>query len=399
MKSILLTLFFVAATIPATAQWNSIDLGAQITTYCVKDSFLFMAAGNNHIYRYTVANGYSYADNGIDFSQGSVTSFASLGRYLFIGMTYSNGTAGPTYYSTNEGSQWIDGVTAGPVSSNGMYLFATYVGPNQIVRSEDTGQNWTVLLNLSVNSFASIGKYIFANTGTALWRSTDTGNHWTQLSPLVVGTMTTMDSLLFIVGSGKLIVSSDKGGSWNPITVGSGTVPETVTNLATDGKNLFITGQNSVTHYGNGVYLSTDIGKTWRSENQGLGYLNVLSLGVFDTLLFVNAAANINYYSAMRSIPEMVADTGPASVVEQLPPGDTVEVYPNPASGMVTIRSGGTSILGVQVLNVLGVDVLDMSNLRESDFTLDLSKLPSGTYFLRFSQNGYVQTRQISIEH
>jgi hypothetical protein len=78
-------------------------------------------------------------------------------------------------------------------------------------------------------------------------------------------------------------------------------------------------------------------------------------------------------------------------VVQTISSSDSIEVYPNPAAGIVTILSGGTSILGVSILNVLGEAVLDIPNLRESDITLDISKLPSGTYFLRIqTSNGSV---------
>jgi hypothetical protein len=99
----------------------------------------------------------------------------------------------------------------------------------------------------------------------------------------------------------------------------------------------------------------------------------------------------------MRSIPEMTKDTT-ASVV-QIQPDDSLSIYPNPASEVVTIISGGTSIQGVSVLNVLGENVLNMPNLRESDITLDVSELPSGTYFVHIeTANGSV-LRKVVIQH
>jgi len=82
--------------------------------------------------------------------------------------------------------------------------------------------------------------------------------------------------------------------------------------------------------------------------------------------------------------------------VREMPqPSDTIAIYPNPASGAVTIFAGGTSIYGVRVRNVLGEQVLDMPSLHESNITLDLSKLPSGTYFLQIETEIGVALRKV----
>jgi hypothetical protein len=90
-----------------------------------------------------------------------------------------------------------------------------------------------------------------------------------------------------------------------------------------------------------------------------------------------------SYYLFDRTISDLVKPDSPSSVVQLPQPEDTIEIYPNPTMSQLSIRTGGTSILGVQVLNVLGVDVLDVPNEHASNLTLDLSKLLSGTYFLQ----------------
>jgi len=46
-------------------------------------------------------------------------------------------------------------------------------------------------------------------------------------------------------------------------------------------------------------------------------------------------------------------------------------------------------------INVLGETVNEFANPGATDFTIDLSKLPPGTYFARFSGEGEVVTRKI----
>jgi hypothetical protein len=133
--------------------------------------------------------------------------------------------------------------------------------------------------------------------------------------------------------------------------------------------------------------------------SDGLGsYLKVGALCVFDSLLFVNAQGDHGYYyTAYRPIAEMVPKS---DVVQTLSPADTLEIYPNPTLGLITIRSG-MPISEVHVLNVLGEEVLDMPRANYSEISLDLSKLPSGTYYARLSTIGantaYGETQTVKL--
>lgn len=191
-----------------------------------------------------------------------------------------------------------------------------------------------------------------------------------------------MDSLLFIVANGSVAESTDSGSNWTMVPVDSAGVPWYVNVLSTDGKNLFAGTKK-------GLLVSTDFGKTWQPHNDGFvdayhnNTMQVTVLGIFDTLLYAEVLCNnVDTFDELYVRPISELTGPPAAVAQASPPGDSIEVYPNPATGMVTIVSGGTSILGVQVLNVLGTEVVSLPVLRESAMTVDLSKLPSGTYFL-----------------
>jgi hypothetical protein len=68
---------------------------------------------------------------------------------------------------------------------------------------------------------------------------------------------------------------------------------------------------------------------------------------------------------------------------------------PNPTTGIITVHNTPPKILHVTITNVLGKIVNEMQNPSTSDFTIDLSKLPPGTYFARFSSAGEVITKKI----
>ncbi|HWF45267.1 MAG TPA: T9SS type A sorting domain-containing protein, partial [Candidatus Kapabacteria bacterium] len=150
--------------------------------------------------------------------------------------------------------------------------------------------------------------------------------------------------------------------------------------------------------------VSTDLGHSWRAENEGFanggsGY-SVYSLAVFDTLLYANInglAGRSNGWIGTfhRPLSEMVKDTT-SRVVQSPQASDTIEIYPNPASGLITILAGGTNILGVSVMNVLGSETgASVRAAGSGKVDLDLSKLPSGTYFLQIETAKGVVMRKI----
>jgi Secretion system C-terminal sorting domain len=401
MKRKLIPIFFFIATIPCAAQWKSIGYSPyQIYAFGVHDSILFLSAPD-HIYRYDIGE----ADNGIGFGDGNVTWFASYGRYFYANQDEQSCCTN-TYITSNEGLNWLESPNAAPIGSSENYLFGITIHPftsepPYIVLSRDSGQTWDSVSNCNMGNwavrFASIGTCVFATTSTVLCRSKDTGtiNSWSQLSPQFVGALMVMNSLLFMTANGNVIKSTDSGTQWITVPVDSGgTVPEHVNCLATDGKNLFAGTTN-------GVYVSTDIGKSWRAENEGLlqggifgSSLNVSAIGVFDSLLFVDMVEDFSqqFYSAYnRPIPEMT-DTTPASVVQAITLGDTIAVYPNPLSNsaMITYSLAEQSRVTITIIDALGRAIaFPVSNESRTIGTysldFDASRLPSGVYWCRLS--------------
>ncbi len=404
MKRLIIPILFIAFAFPCSAQWKDAKFGDQILAFGVHNTSFFVGSvpynpNDPLVFRFDPTNPslWDNADSGIDRSQGNITSFASLGNYVFAGSHSARN--GPVYPSTNNGSQWGKAIVRAPIYSNGVYLFGTLLSaygshlPN-IVRSKNSGTTWDSVFNVDVNTFASIGICIFADTGNGILRSTDTGNTWSPISPPFVGVMTVMGSLLFIPGNGELAESTDNGTQWTTVAVDSAGVPKNVQCLATDGKNLFAGTPT-------GVLVSTDTGRDWQAENDGLlaSYKDISAIGVFDTLLFIdvsNIGPSSNFDAYYRPIREMVSKSAVASSPQ---PSDTISIYPNPAIGTVTILSGGTSIYRVSIVNMLGEKVLDMPHIHESNITLDLSKLPSETYFLQIeTANGSV-LRKVVVQH
>ena len=97
-----------------------------------------------------------------------------------------------------------------------------------------------------------------------------------------------------------------------------------------------------------------------------------------------------NSDNRLRSVPG-------ASVAEKYAE-DWLKVFPNPSSGKFQISSSGFRLKQVEVYNLYGEkvirkDILDGARI----FTMDLSELPSGIYFLNIHTGGLVVNKKIVV--
>src|SRR5665213_1770322 len=351
-RTFILIILIAFAANTCAAQWRNIGLGnpaggggnlSVVIAWGVHDTSLFASipasgSGPANVGRYVPStNGWTYAAKGINFSQGNVTSFASLGRFFIAGV--ANGL---NYTSTNNGSTWTVNDTIGsPVGTNGKYLFA--VDAKGIARSTDSGNTWeTTGNNLSPGIYAANGAYIFASTASGISRSTNSGMTWSSISSTLIQNIPSfalLGTILFAVNvpdvnfPGNMIVSTDSGESWAKVNNPLGGVNA----LAVSGLSLFAGG-------GDGVWASLDSGKTWKDVSDGLGgghlngSKNVISLCVFDTMLFAGIEVqNLGVgCGTARPISELVQEA--KSAVNETPASlTTLSVFPNPLGNSATI--------------------------------------------------------------
>ena len=392
MKYTIIVLLFLPLC--ASAQWRwlgygnpdgSGGMGPAPLAFGAHDHHFFVSMPEDGILRQDTPVNWVRVNSGIDLTQGQVTSFTSLGAYFFAGL----GGHAPAFKTNNDGAQWSK-AGGSPIATNGRYLFSS--SGTSVYRSEDTGNSWHGVPCPAASGFAPCGSCILAVTATGIYRSTDSGTNWSPESTpstfslhafAVVGThffAAGADSTLDSVKYKGLWRSDDSGLHW----AWSSLENRSVNALAASDSFLFA-GTDS------GIYISSDLGSSWRNVTDNIkantGFNpDVKLLAVVDTLLYaaVNQSGNYNVYRCVtdRPISEM---TSPAAVISLPQPPDTIAIFPNPATDVVNIIPGGSSVLGVRVLNLLGEDVLDAPAREETKMTLDLSKLPAGTYFIRLT--------------
>jgi hypothetical protein len=196
---------------------------------------------------------------------GNVFCFATLGHNEFTG------TDCGVFKSTNNGTNWI----WSSVGLNKAILSLTVSGPNLlagslgIFLSTDSGISWNRvdnnLITTSVMAFAAIDSELFAGAeyGGVLV-STDHGHTWkstgTMMDTVGIRSLAVYGTVLYAAGAGAYR-SIDSGVTWTPIGL---TNTNGVLSLTTLGSNLFAGTQSE------GIFLSTDSGKTWNGTNGDL---------------------------------------------------------------------------------------------------------------------------------
>lgn len=395
MKKLILILLFSFIALPCLAQWHATGFvgRGQILAFGVHDTSFFWSispANLNEalIFRYPTRSTWISADEGIDSTQGNITSFASLGKYFFAGQTQLDGTKARSYRSSDNGGTWQP-IGGSPVYTNGFYLFASSV--SSVYRSGNNGDSWQGVPCPAASSFSGVGVVIIASTSKGLYRSTDTGGTWSLVTTPISGisVFALVGSAVYAANGTQLIRSLDNGSTWSLVNTSF-----SVSSLATDSTHLFAGGPS-------GVYLLDSDGSTWTNESNDstlTGHAAV-AVGIFDTLIYADFSFNnpdYPYRLYTRSIIEM---TSKSLVVSEPPSSDTIAVFPNPASRMVTVYSGSTFIERVQVLNVLGEAVpISEDQGPSSKFSLDFSKVPDGTYFIELQTASNTVLRKIILE-
>ena len=317
----------------------------------------------------------------------NVTKGQDLGvRYSFDkGLTWSTG-AFPA--STNPRS--IRRIALDPSKPFIMYA-ASNVSTQGVLgglfKSTNSGQNWSkmtipseiksvnhIFLDENKNSsgvhdmFISCGQHssLDPNEG-GVWKSKDEGVTWTKFFDMPYVWQTEVSVL-------------------NPNIV---TVSAPLQNFK---------GNNSVTLFNPGAYISFDEGSTWEKANDDLGQPDVLvdlKPDVTDMNVFWLATKGSGWSKGIyrKPIPLSVGDVKATTL-------ETLSLYPNPAQNEVFINSPAITLnnIKIEIFNIEGQILKTISNfkkIQDNKMSFDVTNLSSGTYLIRINVNGKAYIKKI----
>jgi Secretion system C-terminal sorting domain len=117
-----------------------------------------------------------------------------------------------------------------------------------------------------------------------------------------------------------------------------------------------------------------------------------LKPGAFYTALPRDIVVHVENFDYTNAPPN---PAHPSSSVKNDLTSLPLTLSPNPTGGMLSVQGLPSDNLTVSVFNTLGETVMEQKNPSAPDFTLDLSKLVPGVYYIRFSSANSVVTKAI----
>ncbi|MFA6572280.1 MAG: hypothetical protein WCT77_13720, partial [Bacteroidota bacterium] len=360
-KYLILFLVSITSFTSVFAQWEelkNINIGSNI---------ICLAVSENIIYAGTEKGLFISEDNGdnwkalisSDSLNIEVNSLLIRGDLIIIG-TYNNGL----YLSTDRGREWKDihkglfdfqNVNAITLDERGRIFIGLSDG--DISFSKDSGSTWISLffeMGLEYYSMLGIGNNIIlgSKNGILFLKNGNYPDYYakSRLQNIIVHTFSKNESKLFIGTNNGIYSSLDSGDYWM----------QENTNFT---KNIYsIVALNNYIFAGimweRSIYLSSDMGITWKSINEGLTENNVepyiWSIAISNEFAF---AAEIN-----RVFRAKLSDFGITNVQEKLTEFK-LSLFPNPANNTFRLKYNSEVETQVQlsIYDYLGNEVLSLS--------------------------------------
>lgn len=370
--------------------WDGVD----VSTICSADGSIYVGTPSYGMYRSddggvvwnTIDNGLTHdfgylpAINRIDTGDGFL--WAATSRGLFR----SADRAGTWLLDTGTGLGAYD------ISSIQSMDGALLVSSGGIYRSTDGGSHWGVF-DTGMQSFRQVHQVAmgrvpnsaamawYAATDSGMYASSDSGQHWYSTyrssDPRYISSIVTLDTIVIAATTNErgVFVSRDQGYSWR----GASVYPSTNT-VVTSLDGFLFSGT-----VGGGIFISTDSGGSWVTQNDGLGVLANSTATSFAPLGSTIFAGVSGYNSGAKNVGlwrRPIVQVAPwKGSVAQASASSDLPLYPNPASERITIvRSGMSGQRSEAVIYDLMGREVNRTTSESETITVDVHALVAGTY-------------------
>jgi photosystem II stability/assembly factor-like uncharacterized protein len=385
----------IMRSVIGSMKWQAVGINCKrVDHLCMVDSTLFASSrtgyGGSIDASFDAGQTWRSIDYAFDQSLDyPLTVLQHAGRYVFAANVYT------FRRSSDTGRTWPElasGVYYGYiVEHNGVFFVdstSLYYGTeyDAFYTSTDWGSSWSERdtdihsSDDNENIFAltkSGNNLIAATSDKGIVISQDEGRHWSRSSigmdSQTIYTLTCNDRYVFAgTYRGGVFRSSDHGYTWKQVSHGVENV-KGIDHFVSVGSDLFASAHDFSASHESGVFYSNDDGDTWADVSQGLINNNILELTIKDSTLFVGTDGSGIW---KRPLAEMIV---PKKQRVQIEPYSELTVSPNPSSGQITLYGLPDNTEHVEVLNMMGVNMLDT----QPSTTLDVSVLPAGLYVVR----------------
>ena len=352
----------------------------------------------------------------------SVSCFANVGSNLFAGTTMAFGSGPGVFLSTNNGITWnlvnngLADIDILDLAVSGTNIFAGT--ENGVFLSTNNGEIWVKkgLEDTRVSALAVLEQNLFAGTwGSGVFLSSNNGDSWTAVNKglpkdpygyIDISSFALIDTNLFIgistypyYGIGGVALSTNNGISWTMVNTGLTNL--NINSLAVSSTNIFVWTDD-------GVFLSSNNGSSWFSVNQNLpNYMPTHN--IYNTLVISgqNLFAGTEIGVWKRPISEMITDV--ESTTELPKDFALYQNYPNPFNPNTKIKytvappnlpqGEALSKVILKVYDILGNEVATLVDEYKPAGTYEViwnvKGLSSGVYFYQLKSNNYVETKKM----
>ncbi len=308
----------------------------------VHNNTIFMASEKG-IFRY---NSPSNTWDTAGFNGVRCQSFTQQGNTLYVTTAdlfpHEHNKSG--IFFTNDG-----GVTWQNITHN----LLTIENISEVVRVTQAGQ--TLFAGTNAGLFRK-------NTQDTQWQKIYIGNFLAVISDMVIDEGT----IVLTLNQGSVIRSTDNGITWNDWREGL------------ENETTYVI-MNGISIRDGLYYLYTNVGiftrmassSQWQKISDIFG---ALWLSYTDNRIFVGTQKGLYYQNIVTS-----------DIDEDNQENNAVMIYPNPASGTMTINSEESEILSIEYFTVEGQSIMSVPAPILSPTPIDISSLPTGTYIARIT--------------
>ncbi|MFA7360848.1 MAG: T9SS type A sorting domain-containing protein [Candidatus Kapaibacterium sp.] len=411
-------LVFLTISVNSYAQWQKV-FQALITLneFTSNSNYIFCATQLKGVLR-SSDNGLSWDSLNLGLSSKRVYTITAQGDNIFAG------TDSGLFRSTNNGNSWSNisnsiykkGVYH--LDCNEQYIFAGTI--SGIYCSINFGQTWDSINNglprrsisglpVGIDAITHNNNTIFIGVDDIggkpkIYKSINYGNNWEPiihngLDSIIAYSLEAKDSIVLCGTYKGVYISRNNGLSWRRI-------PEISPNIGLFGLSIIDEQNLMISHFGSGVYVSTDGGRNWFTKNEGLNFGEYYTCALYTTgdYTFLATRPFDTYLPAIfrRTTQQLIPVIENSTIIPK--DIELYQNYPNPFNSSTTIRYSinKNSEIKIKVFDIIGKEVRTITSEKKTagiyEVKFDGGGLSSGIYiYSLFADNIIIDTKKLII--